>query len=146
MLTMVQPFAVASSSALSSRPMPDCRAVLLSHHQPLRFLLEIPILGLFDGDAHPEYRSALELPGRFVFAAHRVAAVETHAQAVPAQRELAGLGLHGALRDQLIVDVELGGADRFALVTCLLPREFDTERVLAFREVAFRHEVLLRAD
>src|SRR5262249_19648975 len=84
-----------------------------------------------DGHGDPEDRSAREPTRRLVLLAHGVAAVVPHAKTVAAERELARLGLQRALRHDLVVDVELGVAQRLPVGPGLVAREFQADRVLA---------------
>src|SRR5262245_61694230 len=111
----------------------------------VREFLEIEVLLLLDGDPDGEDRAALELARRFVFLAHRIAAVATDAQAITGQRELAELGLQVALRNDLFVDIERGLAERLAMRAGFLANELHAERVLARLELG-RDELLLRLD
>src|SRR5262249_4784660 len=88
---------------------------------------------------------ALEGAGRLVLLAHRVGAVGADAEPA-AEAELARLRPHRALSDELIVDVELRGAQRLAVLARLLPDELDSDGVLAGFQLAFRDEVLLGPD
>src|SRR5262245_24120553 len=111
--------AAASAHAASRSLM---ATFLLPHHHPPRLLPEVEVLRLLDGDSDEEDLPALELPRRPVLLAHRVGAVGADAEAA-AEAELARLRPHRALGDELIVDVELGGTHRLAVLACLFPNE-----------------------
>src|SRR5262245_126033 len=85
---------------------------LLHRHQTAGFLLEAEVLGLLGRDGDAENLSAFEPARGLVFLTDRIAAVPADAESVAAQRELPGLRFHRPLRDELIVDVQLRGADR----------------------------------
>src|SRR6185369_15866844 len=93
-------------------PLPRTNGPLLAHQHPLRLLLEIRVRGLLDRDPDHEDRTALECSRGLVLVAHGVAAVEPDAEAVAGEGELARLRAHGALGDDLVVDVELHVAER----------------------------------
>src|SRR5262245_19829580 len=108
-------------------------------------LLEVEILFLLDSDCDAQDLPALELAGRLVVLADRVAAVEADAEAVAGQRELARLSLHRPFGGQLVVDIEAGFADGLHVRTGLLAREFHTEREFARLEL-LGDELLFRLD
>ncbi len=64
-----------------------------------------------------------------VLLAHRVAGVVADREALAAEREVAGLGLQRSFRDNLVVDVELGGAVGLVALAQLLLAELDAEDV-----------------
>src|SRR5262249_50528764 len=97
-------------------------------------------------DPDPQGLPALEAAGGLVFLAHRIGAVVADAQTVPSERELAGLGLQRPLCDDLVVDVELRGADRLAVLARLLARELHPKGVLAGLDVSLRDKLLLGLD
>src|SRR5215471_611649 len=84
-----------------------------------------------DIHSHPEYRAAGKCTGIHIVLADVVAAVESDTQAVAGERELADLRLHGSARDGLLVDVELGGPNRLAILPRLLAVELHADGVLA---------------
>src|SRR5215471_11944765 len=102
---------------------------LLPHQHPLRFPLEIEVLRLLDRDPDEEDLPTLEPAGRPVLLAHRVGTVGADADAA-AEAELARLRLHRPLGDDLIVDVELRGTHRLAVLARLFPNELDSDGVL----------------
>src|SRR5215472_12445362 len=114
--------------------------VLLPHHHPPRLLLEVEVLRLLDRDSDEQDLPALEAARRLVLLAHRVGAVGADAEAA-AEAELARLRPHRALGDELVVDVELRGAHRLAVLARLFPDELDSDRVLARLQLALRDEM-----
>src|ERR1035438_9984504 len=90
---------------------------------PGGFFLEVEILGFLDGNADAEDRPAVELPRRFVFLGDGVAAVVADAEAVTREGELAHLRAHRTFRHDLVVHIELGGAQRLMIRAGFLPGE-----------------------
>src|SRR5262249_56864507 len=124
----------------SVRSLDKARRQLLPHHHPTRLLLEVEVLRFLDRDPDKEDLPALELARRLVLLAHRVGAVGADAEAA-AEAELARLRPHRALGDELVVDVELRGAQRLAVLARLFPNELDSDGVLARLQVALRDHV-----
>src|SRR5262245_57184370 len=77
--------------------------------------------------------------------AHLVAAVEADAEAIAAKREVTDLCPHWTFHDHFSVDVELGGAERLAVLSGLFPDELHPQRMLA-RSERWRDELLFRFD
>src|SRR5262249_51792732 len=80
-----------------------------------------------------------------VFLAHFVGTIEADAKAVPAKREVPDLRSHGSLGHGLVIDIELGLAQRLAVFTRLFADEFHAEGVLARRQLP-GNELLFRLD
>src|SRR5262249_20213991 len=106
-----------------------------------RFEIEVRVFADVDPDA--KNRSALERARQLVLLADVVAAVATDAEAVATEGELADLRPHRAMRDDLVVNVELAGPRRLLVLPGALAHELEAEDVLAGRELA-RCELLLR--
>ena len=88
---------------------------------------EVEVLVLADIHADAEDPPAPERKARRIRAAHRVGAVVADAESITAQRERPDLGLHRALGDDLLADIEFRGPERFAVFTGALSDEFHTE-------------------
>src|SRR5262249_8168192 len=106
------------------------------------FGFEIQVRFLTDVDPDAEDGSALEGAWRLVFLAHVVAAVAADAQAIATEGELADLRTHRPAGDDLVVDIQLRGADRFLVFPRRLPDELDAEHVLAGADLGRRREPL----
>src|SRR5262245_11715298 len=89
------------------------------------FRLEVEIRLLADVDPDAQDGAARERPGRFVVLADVVAAVAPDAQAVAGQRELADLGPHRTLRDDLVIHVQLRRAGGFLVLAGAFADELD---------------------
>src|SRR5262245_43240190 len=131
--------------SLLAMALPPSRLCLIHCKCRCGELFEVQVLLLLDGHGDAEDLAALELPGRLVVLADRIAAVEADAETVAGQRELARLGLHRPLGGQFVVDIEAGLADRLHVRTGLLARELHAEREFSRLEL-LGDELLLRLD
>src|SRR4249920_1873752 len=104
---------------------------LLTREKRVRLLLEVEVLVVAGADFDLQDRAALERPRRCVLLADRVTRVPAHAKPVAAEREERELRPHPALGNDVLVDVELRGAERLAPLAGRLLHEFHAEDVLA---------------
>jgi hypothetical protein len=91
--------------------------------------LDVEVDVVADVDLDLQDRPALEREAGRILLADRVAGVVADRQALAAEGEVAGLGLQRASGDNLVIDVQLGGAVGLVALAELLLAELDAENV-----------------
>src|SRR5262245_16151416 len=112
-------------TAAVKAPFPPLLAESVAGERPGGLGFEVKIRLPAHVDPHPKDGAANERTRRLVVLADVVPAVTADAETVSRQRELADLGPHRALRDDLVVDVQFRGPDRLAVLPGRLADELD---------------------
>src|SRR5262249_53518626 len=118
---------------------------LVARHRCRGHALEVQIDLLAHVNADAKDRAAGKRSGTLVFLAYPVRAVVADAQPVAAEREMARLGPHRTLGNNLVIDIELRFAERLTVLARLFSNESHAKRVLTRSEL-FGNKLLLRLD